>query len=210
MLANSWKAKGLIQPIWQRLDVEKDKRGELARLTRIAATDLSAMNQGNRPMTEATARRIMDAVPGVTMADLGQPQENPATLSARLERSLRSAGLTVPQAARDLSARRRTKMLSERRALYRAIEGKETMRRTAANVRRVPAWERYLEVEPGFLSDVAFIDQDRALEVRLRAEVATAAAAWEQANENLTRLVAELTVRVEALEVGERRGHRTG
>lgn len=75
MLATSWKATGLVLPIWNRLDVEKDKRGELARLTGITATTLSGMNRGRIPMTPEAAARIAAAVPGVTSMDLGAPEE---------------------------------------------------------------------------------------------------------------------------------------
>jgi hypothetical protein len=55
--------------------VEKDHRGELARLTGIPATNLSAINQGNKPLTPESAQKIMDAVPGVTLLDLGASDE---------------------------------------------------------------------------------------------------------------------------------------
>jgi len=67
VLATSWKATGLVQPAWLRLDVEKDKRGELARRTGIPATSLSQMNTGRRPMTPEAAQRIVAAVPGLRL-----------------------------------------------------------------------------------------------------------------------------------------------
>lgn len=73
MLATSWKATGLVRAAWLRLDVEKDKRGELAARTGIPATNLSGMNTGRIPMTRESARRIATAVPGLTEADLGAP-----------------------------------------------------------------------------------------------------------------------------------------
>lgn len=76
MLSDSWLATGLVRPVWAQLDVEKDHRGELARLTGIQATVLSAINTGKRPMTLETAQRIADAVPGVTLIDLGAPEES--------------------------------------------------------------------------------------------------------------------------------------
>lgn len=75
MLATSWKATGLVQPVWNRLDVPKDKRGELARLTGIPATNLSAMNTGNMPMTMEMAERIAAAIEGLSVLELGAPLE---------------------------------------------------------------------------------------------------------------------------------------
>lgn len=72
-----------MRPIWNRLPVEKGKREELARLTGISATNLSAMNTGNMPTTIEAATRIADAVEGVTVFDLGAPAEavsDPAAL----------------------------------------------------------------------------------------------------------------------------------
>lgn len=89
MLATSWKATGLVRAAWLRLDVPKDKRGELARLTGIPPTNLSGMNKGRLPMTPESALRIMQAVPGLTLEELGAPEERQATdvlpLGVRLE-----------------------------------------------------------------------------------------------------------------------------
>lgn len=89
MLATSWKATGLVRAAWLRLDVPKDKRGELARLTGIPPTNLSGMNRGRLPMTPETALRIVQAVPGLTLEELGAPEEQPAIgvlpVGARLE-----------------------------------------------------------------------------------------------------------------------------
>lgn len=89
MLASSWKAKGLLQPIWSRLDVPTYKREKLSELTGIPVSNLSSMNTGRMPMTLEMAQRIVRAVPGVTLADLGAPeavvaQHEPLVL-ARLE-----------------------------------------------------------------------------------------------------------------------------
>lgn len=73
--------------MWKRLDVPKGHRDELARLTGIPATNLSGMNTGRLPMTREAAERIVAAVPGVTVADLGAPletREAPPPLSDRL------------------------------------------------------------------------------------------------------------------------------
>jgi len=101
VLATSWKAIGRIRPIWSRLDAPKERRELLARLTRIPAPDLSAMNTGKRPMTMAKAERIMAAVPGVTLLDLGAPVAGEGTAcpsragSRTTERS--DGGCNVPQ-----------------------------------------------------------------------------------------------------------------
>lgn len=73
MLASSWRAKGKIREAWQRLDVGKDQRGELARRTGISATNLSGMNTGRLPTTLEAAERIVKAVPGLTVDDLRDP-----------------------------------------------------------------------------------------------------------------------------------------
>ena len=104
VLATSWKAIGRIRPIWSRLDAPKERRELLARLTRIPAPDLSAMNTGKRPMTMAKAERIMAAVPGVTLLDLGAPvagEVQPARLALALAQ-LREAmeAVTFPRAMR--------------------------------------------------------------------------------------------------------------
>lgn len=75
MLSTSWKATGLVQPIWNRLPVKTGKREELARLTGLQPTDLSRLNTGKRSMTMSLATRIAAAVPGVTVLDLGAPEE---------------------------------------------------------------------------------------------------------------------------------------
>lgn len=75
VLATSWKAPGLVRDAWLRLDVEKGHREELARLTDIPPSNLSSFNTGRRPLTMEMAQRIADAVPGLTLADLGAPGE---------------------------------------------------------------------------------------------------------------------------------------
>ena len=89
VLATSWNAAGLVRAAWLRLDVEKAHREVLAERTGIPATSLSAMNTGKRPMTPAMARRIVAAVPGLTVLDLGavedEDDEEAQTLRDRLE-----------------------------------------------------------------------------------------------------------------------------
>ena len=63
-----------MRPIWLQLDVPTGKREELARLTGIPPTNLSAMNTGKLPMTMEMAGRIVRAVPGVSLLDLGAPE----------------------------------------------------------------------------------------------------------------------------------------
>lgn len=64
-----------MKPIWKQLPVEKGHREELAALTGIAANDLSALNTGKRAMTIHMARRIANAVEGVSVLDLGAREE---------------------------------------------------------------------------------------------------------------------------------------
>ncbi len=75
MLATSWIAKDLVRPIWQRMPVKTYKREELAKRAGIPASNLSSLNTGGLPMTIEQAQKIVDAVPGVTLADLGAPEE---------------------------------------------------------------------------------------------------------------------------------------
>lgn len=111
VLATSWSAKGLVRAAWLRLAVEKGHREELARLTGIPATNLSAMNTGKRPMTGEMAARIVAAVPGITQADLGAPEEADAAPSPaqpdrqeELERSVLALTRQVGRLARRVAA----------------------------------------------------------------------------------------------------------
>ena len=73
MLATSWKATGLVEQAWKRLD--PPIRDELARLTSIPASNLSGLNTGRLPMTTEMAQKIADAVPGLSVLELGAPEE---------------------------------------------------------------------------------------------------------------------------------------
>jgi hypothetical protein len=102
VLATSWKATGLVKPIWQRLPAAKDKRGELARLTGIPATNLSSLNTGS-PMTMEMASRIVSAaspfIPGLSVLDLGAPEEaadEPGLLLLDRLRSLEDEAVRTP------------------------------------------------------------------------------------------------------------------
>lgn len=87
MLASSWKAQKTVEKAWLRLD--PPTRDELARLTKIPATNLSGLNTGRLPMTQEMAERICRAVPGLTLADLGAREaeisEAEPTVVQRLE-----------------------------------------------------------------------------------------------------------------------------
>lgn len=88
MYETSWKAKGLVRAAWKRLNVEKDKRGELSRLTGIPPTNLSGMNTGRLPTTLEAAHRIVRVVPGIDVEDLGAPaivfENGPQSVADRL------------------------------------------------------------------------------------------------------------------------------
>lgn len=106
VLASSWKAKGLLLPIWHRLE-GKGKREQLAALVGVAPNDLSAINTGNKPMTAQLALRIASAVPGVTPLDLRPPQEAEAVLDPgvfdrlrELEDAVNAAGPRLDDLAR--------------------------------------------------------------------------------------------------------------
>lgn len=115
MLATSWKATGLIRPIWLRMPAKTYKREALAAATGIPASNLSAMNRGRLPVTPESAAKIMAAVPGVTLLDLGAPEvsddaqsllalDRLAKLEVALERVLlgmHQAGMKLPTARGD-------------------------------------------------------------------------------------------------------------
>lgn len=69
-MAQSWKAKGKLKPLWDRLDGQSE---ELAEMTGIGRTTLSAYNSGKRKLGMANAVKIADAL-GVSVYDLGAPR----------------------------------------------------------------------------------------------------------------------------------------
>lgn len=69
MAGVGWSAKGLLKPLWDELP---GKRDELAAVTGIRGTTLSAYNSGARPLGLANARRISAAL-DVTLLELGAP-----------------------------------------------------------------------------------------------------------------------------------------
>ena len=75
MLATSWKAKGLVRQAWLRLDVKQGHREKLSELTGIPPPNLSGMNSGRLPMTMEMAQRITDVIPGLSVLELGAPEE---------------------------------------------------------------------------------------------------------------------------------------
>lgn len=78
-MEKGWKATGLLEAVWARIG----GRDELARLTGIQAGTLSGYNTGRLRLGIANARRIADAIPGVTVFDLGAPEEAAATREER-------------------------------------------------------------------------------------------------------------------------------
>lgn len=78
-----------MRPVWAKLDVPKARREKLAELTGIPAPNLSGLNTGRLPMTREMAQRIVDAVPGLSVLELGAPAEEAddagETLLTRLE-----------------------------------------------------------------------------------------------------------------------------
>lgn len=106
MLSTSWKATGLVKPIWHRLE-GKGKREQLAALSGITPTDLSALNTGHKSMTPQLALRIAQAVPGITPLDLRPPQEEEVSLDPgvldrlrELEDAVNEAGPRLDDLAR--------------------------------------------------------------------------------------------------------------
>jgi transcriptional regulator with XRE-family HTH domain len=71
-----WNAKGRLAPLWSQLEGPA-KRDQLADLTGITPTTLSAYNSGNRPLGIANARRIVEALGDagvdVSLLELGAP-----------------------------------------------------------------------------------------------------------------------------------------
>lgn len=103
VLATSWKAPGLVRDAWLRLDVAKGHREELARLTGIPAPNLSGFNTGRRPLTMEMAQRIVAAVPGLTLADLGAPAAEPENPSFPDRLATLEAEVAETKAALDLA-----------------------------------------------------------------------------------------------------------
>lgn len=72
----SWDATGRILPIWSKLD-GREKREQLARLSDVRATELSAHNQG-KPLGPKVAAKIVAgaAKAGIVISnlDLGAPE----------------------------------------------------------------------------------------------------------------------------------------
>lgn len=110
MALRRWKADGLVEQAWKRLD--PPTRDELARRLGLkAATNISKLNTGNMLMTDDYAERICAVVPGLTAADLGAPEDVVAELAPtvldrlarledRLERVLAAlvkAGIEIPE-----------------------------------------------------------------------------------------------------------------
>ena len=114
MLATSWIAKDLVRPIWQRMPVDHYKREELAKRTGIPASNLSSMNTGGMPMTMEQARKIVAAVPGLTLADLGAPEAVVAARDPTVLDRLGELADDLAEAVRDISR------LQERVALLEA------------------------------------------------------------------------------------------
>lgn len=73
-----WKAKDLVQPIWQRWGedhkIDKAPRDALAQKLGTTGTTLSALNTGSKWMTLKMARRIAEET-GVSVLELGAPLE---------------------------------------------------------------------------------------------------------------------------------------
>ena len=79
---DSWWADGLVRRAWERLD--PPTRDELERRTGIRGTTLAGYNTGRsrrredgtpsgRRLSMSAATKIIEAVPGLTLADLGAP-----------------------------------------------------------------------------------------------------------------------------------------
>lgn len=113
----TWPARGLLTRIYERVG----GRDALATISGIGGTSLSSINGGDRPLSLDAARKIMAAVPGTTLLELGAPLglveddrnvydrleelvtqaeagraaviENLASIDARLSRIERSLGL---------------------------------------------------------------------------------------------------------------------
>jgi type II secretory pathway component PulM len=70
-----WNARGKIRPLWQQLDGPA-KREQLAEISGVRATELSAHNNG-KPLGAAVAQKIIDglATRGITVSrlELGAP-----------------------------------------------------------------------------------------------------------------------------------------
>ncbi len=76
-MGKGWDATGLLQPLWQQLE-GKDKRGQLAELSDVRATELSSHNTG-KPLGPAVAQKIIEGFAkegiNVSVLELGAPVE---------------------------------------------------------------------------------------------------------------------------------------
>ena len=70
-MEKGWEARGLLKPLWGRVG----GRDRLAELTGIQPSTISGYNAGRLPLGMANARKIAAAL-GVTVADLGAPDQN--------------------------------------------------------------------------------------------------------------------------------------
>lgn len=126
MLASSWRAVGLVEKAWQRLD--PPTRQELSRLTGIAEPNLSGMNTGRLPMTLESAARIVAAVPGLTVADLGAREEEVAQSDPTVLDRLQRLEDALEKERRDRSRERTA--LAGRLAVLEAAAGIASPQRT--------------------------------------------------------------------------------
>jgi len=121
-----------VRRAWLRLDVEKGNREELARLTGIPATSLSAMNTGRRAMTPEMAARIAAAVPGLSVLELGAPEEEAGreeqSMLARLEALEAALGELAPLIGRVADLQEQLDDLSRRAGVHTPRAPHETGR----------------------------------------------------------------------------------
>lgn len=88
-MERGWDAAGRLEPLWARLPGRRD---ELARLTGIKPTTLSAYNSGGRRIGMRNAQRIAEAL-DVSLYDLGAPYLPEGSAGLRLDDWLRLADL---------------------------------------------------------------------------------------------------------------------
>lgn len=70
-MQKGWKAAGLLEPVYEKAG----GRDALAEKAGVSIAHLSGVNSGKRDLGITVARKIANSVPGVTVLDLGAPEE---------------------------------------------------------------------------------------------------------------------------------------
>lgn len=138
------------------------------------------------------------------------PDEDQTTLAGRLEAAMHAHGGKVKPFIRYLSGQASGRRFeSDKRSYHRWVAGGRPKERSRPKLTR---WARKLGKPDNYFTSAEVPDKQQALALETRmwatqtrleeleAQAAKSRADWRQADANLTRLVVELTERVEVLE----------